>query len=197
LQQSAVVSAKLVACGDENALAFSVAFDPARLSYQAVQLGTNADGSTLNVNAVDANAGRIGFVLALPVGRTFDAGTAEVLKVSFQVKGTGTNSLAVTDEPVLREIVNADASSLVATYVDGSIVVPAVVPEAPALRASHSADKMVLAWPASVTGCVVEQSSDLSSWSPVNADVQVAGEENVVELPISAGEARFYRLRVP
>src|SRR5207248_2931227 len=49
--QSGTVSVNLEAQGNENALGFSVSFDPSKLTYVGASLGAGASGATLNVNS--------------------------------------------------------------------------------------------------------------------------------------------------
>ncbi|MDB6110129.1 MAG: hypothetical protein JWR69_1879, partial [Pedosphaera sp.] len=68
----------------------------------------------------------------------------------------------------------------------------------PALSAQTTGGSLVLTWPASVGGFVLQQSASLSapSWSPVVAPVSVvAGQNRVVLSPAGANE--FYRLVLP
>ncbi len=81
---------------------------------------------------------------------------------------------------------------------DGQIVAYATLPpEHPTLRISQPANGTVMvAWPAAVTGFVLEQNSALetTNWIEItNAPVVVGGERQVT-LPVSPGSA-FYRLR--
>ena len=59
----------VVANGNENALGFSVSFDPSKLTYVGASLGAGASGATLNVNSGHAGSGQLGFALALGSGR--------------------------------------------------------------------------------------------------------------------------------
>jgi len=62
--QTGKVNVRLEAQGDENALGFSLSFDPAALSYTDASLGAGAGGATLYVNAAQVSQGRLGFVLS-------------------------------------------------------------------------------------------------------------------------------------
>ncbi|HPY30644.1 MAG TPA: hypothetical protein PLT00_10385 [Verrucomicrobiota bacterium] len=63
------------------------------------------------------------------------------------------------------------------------------------LNIQREGNEIVLSWPASVTGFVVQSTDDLSApqWSDVNATVQVVGELQLVRLPLS-GNTQFFRL---
>jgi hypothetical protein len=70
----------------------------------------------------------------------------------------------------------------------------------PSLRiARTSANEVLVLWPASATGWVLQQSSTLGTsadWTDVSTRIVVNGTDNTVTLPLVAGD-RFYRLRHP
>ncbi len=68
------VPINLVAQGSENALGFSINFDPTLLIFTGVNLGGGASGATLFSNTNLAGSGQLGLALALPAGTTFGAG---------------------------------------------------------------------------------------------------------------------------
>ncbi len=113
--------------GNENALGFSLTFDTNILSITSpanVQLGVCAAGAVLNVNTNQTPTGRLGIALALSAGSTFPSGSCQVVTVTFSVAGgTGATSttIAFGDQPILREIVDANVDPLPATYVAGSV----------------------------------------------------------------------------
>jgi YD repeat-containing protein len=69
------VAVELMAQGNENALGFSLSFDPAVLSNPTVAPGSGAAGAALNLNLSQIAQGRLGLGLALPAGQMFAAGT--------------------------------------------------------------------------------------------------------------------------
>lgn len=121
---SGTVSISLAAQGDENALGFSVTFDPVLLSYSSFTAGSGAGGATINVNDAQKLTGRIGVVMALPAGQAFAAGALELVRLSFSTAagaGTVTTPLAFGDSPVAREVSDATANVLSTTF-QGSTV---------------------------------------------------------------------------
>jgi len=78
-----LLNVKLQAVGDENALGFSLSFDPQQWRFIAARLGSDADQATLLVNSAEAAQGRIGIALALPSGQTFRAGNDEAVILQF------------------------------------------------------------------------------------------------------------------
>jgi hypothetical protein len=84
----------LVANGDENALSFTLDFNPALLIYTGVVPGGWTPGSALVPNATQAGSGLVGVELALPAGVTFAPGTQEVADVTFSLAIVSSNTLA-------------------------------------------------------------------------------------------------------
>lgn len=109
----------LDALGDENALGFSLLFNPSHWRFVSAASGSDAGDALLNTN-LQASRGRLGVVMALPASRTFAAGARQVAVLTFEpVAGGGVSSgLAVgfADAPVPREVVAADVRALVADY---------------------------------------------------------------------------------
>jgi hypothetical protein len=188
----------LQAVGDENALGFSLTFDPTKLVYTGAVAGNAATGATLNVNPNQAAQGRIGVVLALPTGQTFATGVEQVVNVSFRPVTAVSGSVPVTfgDQPVLRGVADANAAALTADYINASIVIT----PPPSLSIITSSAGINLSWPAPAVGFVLQESTDSSltaaSWSLVGAAPTVANNQNVVSIPLSATK-RFYRLYHP
>ena len=122
--QPVTVPIRLKSLGAENALGFSLAFDPAVLTFQTAQLGSNAIGGYLLVNQSAASSGQLGLALTLPSGQRFAAGTQEVFQVTF-LAGTSTNAsgslVTLTDNPVNRELVDELGGSLPAIWTGSSI----------------------------------------------------------------------------
>ena len=115
----------LIALGNENAVGFSLTFDPTYLSLAGVALGSNATaaGATLFYNTNQQSSGHLGIVVSLPTGSTFAAGTQEVALVTFDVglvaNGTVT-PIGFGDLPTAREISDISANPLPGTYIAGS-----------------------------------------------------------------------------
>ena len=110
---------ELAVQGDENALGFSLNFDPAILSNPQAVKGSSASAATLNTNAGQAAQGRFGVALALPSGQTFAAGSRQIVVVSFNIAASTTAISTVIDfgdAPIRRQISNAGALSLPANY---------------------------------------------------------------------------------
>jgi hypothetical protein len=125
---NAVVPVQLSGSGSENALGFTLNFDPAQLTFVSAIVGAQAADATLNLNSSQIAAGKLGIALAKAANSTWAAGTNEVLKITFTVNGSlagGTNcSLNFGDIPILREISDATANALTGGYQVGNITVP-------------------------------------------------------------------------
>jgi hypothetical protein len=70
----------------------------------------------------------------------------------------------------------------------------------PILRLARAdANSVLVLWPASATGWVLQETAalgDLANWTDVSTRVVVNGTDNTATLPLVAGN-RFYRLRHP
>lgn len=105
---------ELDAQGGENALAFNLMFDPEQFKFISATKGRDAQAATLQVNQASAGKGRIGIAFALPAGGSFEAGTNQLVLLSFsQLKATREAiALAFTDVPIAKELVGVDAGTL-------------------------------------------------------------------------------------
>jgi hypothetical protein len=120
------VPIELLAQGDENALGFSLTFDPAVLGNPQAALGSDAAGATLNANTSQAGAGRLGLALSLPFGQKFSAGARRIVIVTFTIaSGASANSTPVGfgDQPIAREVSDVNAGALPASYAPGAVTI--------------------------------------------------------------------------
>ena len=115
----------LSALGDENAVRFSLVFDPAVLGSPSVALGADAHAASLKIDASQLADGHLGVSLALPAGQAFDQGDRELAVISFTVAAGETGRLTrvrCDDQPVTRQIASATGDVLTATFLDGSVL---------------------------------------------------------------------------
>lgn len=120
------VPIELVAQGDENALGFTLSFDPALLSSPQASLGADAAGAQLATVTTQTAQGRIGIGLALAAGQKFAAGTRQIAVVTFNLAATaaaGMTTLDFGDQPLQREVSDASAVAIPAAYTAGSVTV--------------------------------------------------------------------------
>jgi len=116
------------ALGDEHAVSFSLAFDPAVLSAPSVAPGTEAAASALEVDDSEAASGRVGITLTLPSGLTFPQGDNQLAVVTFATAASAaglSTAVAFSDQPVPRSIVDGFGSGLTAASVDAALEFPA------------------------------------------------------------------------
>jgi hypothetical protein len=116
----------LVANGNENALSFTLNFDPARLTFSAINVGSGGGDAFLLPNTSQAGSGIIGVQLALPAGETFNAGTQEIVRVTFNTPIlTGTQSVATavsfTSVPIAKLLSDVQGHALAADFVGGTV----------------------------------------------------------------------------
>jgi hypothetical protein len=118
----------LVASGTENALGFTLNFDPTLLTYQGVVLGTGTTGASLLPNANQAALGHLGVAISMPAGVTLAAGTQQVVVVTFasQILTAATStSIGFGDAPVKRQLSDVSGNPLPANYSSGTVLLPA------------------------------------------------------------------------
>ncbi len=122
-----VVPINLVAVGDENALGFSINFDPTVLTVTGVTLGSGASGGTVLSNMNLTASGKLGVAVSLPANTAFPAGTQEVVRISFStgpVTDTSITPISFGDQPTLRQVSNPQAIVIPATYAGGTVTIP-------------------------------------------------------------------------
>jgi hypothetical protein len=120
------VAIELVSQGDENALNFSLTFDPAVLSNPQTALGSDAAGGQVNVNTTQTAQGRLGLLVSLAGGQRFSAGVRRVAVVTFTIAANasaGATPVGFGDQPIPREVTNDAAGVLPANYAGGTVTV--------------------------------------------------------------------------
>ncbi len=119
------VAIELLAQGNENALGLSLSFDPTTLIYSQTTNG-NGGGVSLIVNANQVSSGRLGMQVGLGAGRTFQSGTQQVAVITFQIAGNttaDTTAINFGDQPIVREVGDATANSLPASWWPGTVTI--------------------------------------------------------------------------
>ncbi len=120
---SVTVPVALESEGDENALSFSVGFDPAVFANPVVAFGADAAGAILLVNDRDAEAGRLGLAVALAVDEAWLAGTREIVTLTFDVAmdaTSGASPIVFGDDPAARGVSDALGHALPAVWRSGA-----------------------------------------------------------------------------
>ncbi len=197
--QSGTVSVNLEALGDENALGFSLSFDPTVLTYTGASQGSSlstTNGATFIVNDMQAASGRLGFVLGLQAGTNFSSGNQQVAKINFSTPSSalGGHAVALGNQPVMCQVSDANASALTnITYINGTVLVS----QPPSLSIALSDQAIQLSWPLWASNFILQQASGQLSpgmtWSSVGTTPAAATNANTVTLPLSATN-KFYRL---
>lgn len=159
--QRGTVTIEFDAQGNENALGFSLNFDPAQLQFISAVVGSGATGATLNVNSAQAAKGRLGLALALPAGQVFAAGLRQIVTLTFAASATGnaTNSaISFGDSPVAREVSDAAANVLPTAFSSGAMALTrsvATVSAASFLRQTLAQEAIVSAFGGNLATTVV------------------------------------------
>ena len=119
-----MVPIELVSQGNENGVGFSLSFDQTLLGSPTVALGADAAGANLIPNN-QVNQGRLGVVIGLPTGQTFTVGTRQIVTITFPITATvgSTVNLNFGDQPVVREISDANANALPTTFQNGTVTI--------------------------------------------------------------------------
>ncbi len=122
--QNVNVSVEMVSLGNENAVGFSLNFNPAILGNPVVTLGSGATGAQPFFNTNQAANGRIGIGLGFGAGQTFTAGVRQLVSITFAVAAnapSGASPITFGDQPTMREISDVNANTLTATYTPGAV----------------------------------------------------------------------------
>ncbi len=125
---SVTVPVNLVANGDENAVSFSIDFDPTLLTYQGAALSTGASNGSLLINSSQVASGQLGVAIAMPAGVTFGVGTRHIALITFSspvVPNATSTTVGFGDAPVARLVVTATGLELYANFAPGSLTLPA------------------------------------------------------------------------
>jgi hypothetical protein len=189
---------ELLGLGDENAIGFSINFDPGQLAYVAAEAGVAASGTTLNVNTNQITSGRLGFALALLPGGVFPPGTNQIIRITLLSGASGltTNSiLAFGDTPVVREISSITATVLPAEDENGIVTLLPPPPLFSSFSLLGGQFQMTLT---GNSGEIydIEVSSNLAVWVPLLSLTNTTGTITFTEIAPTNPTQRYYRSRV-
>ncbi len=115
---------ELDALGVENALAFSLHFNPQHWRFASASAANGLSGAQTYFNTTQSDS--VGVLLALPAGQSFSAGSHQVLRLNFtslQVATASLNEFSFTDQSVERAVVSGNADQIPAEFfVSGSAI---------------------------------------------------------------------------
>jgi hypothetical protein len=195
---SGTASVLLESMGDENALGFSLVFDPSALNYVSAGLGSASNGVTMFLNDSQAGAGRLGFVLGLGTGQAFVAGSRELVRVTFRAAAgaKGNCPVSFANQPVVCQMSDANAAPLATGYVNGTITVNPL----PSLSIRRSGEDITLAWPLWATNFGLQAAEGglppTVPWTNLVIVPTLTTNEAIVTLPLAATN-KVYRLHQP
>ena len=105
--------------GGENGLGFTLAFDPAVMTFENVRIGDEIPGLTLLENSTQAATGRVGVLLTMPTGQSLPAGIKKVVKLRVSLAPTVSatqSTVQLVDSPTTRQLVDTNAVVLPTVY---------------------------------------------------------------------------------
>lgn len=199
LGQSVDVAVILDAAGDENAIAFSLHYNPTLLRFLSANDGSQSQGAFMNVNAKEAAQGRIGIALALTAGGRFNPGQLEVARLRFTAPpdGKGMAGLTFADTPILREVASPLAETLQGIWQDSALT---VISNTVSFSWVQKPDgpSVVLAWPVQLIGATLESTADVAipDWRPVVGTPLIKDAFNTITISPNASNA-YFRLKLP
>jgi len=181
--------------GNENAVGFSVKFDPTVLKFVSATKGSAATSASLLVNSNQASSGIVGVMLALQSGNTFTNGTQpEFAKLTFTALNTTTNGVvAFTNGPVLLAVSDPTAIELAPIYTNNLVTINPPPTVTPALTGTNA----TFTWPTWGTGFNLQATGDLTQpWTNVSYTAQTNGSNIILALPVPA-QGGYFRLQHP
>src|SRR5262249_61876207 len=98
-----MIAIELDASGSENALSFSLSFDPKAWRFAGAEPGRDAVGASLATNVSEVAEGRLGVLLALPAGRRIAAGSRQLAVLRFERVSDQSGSVSLVgfaDQPL-------------------------------------------------------------------------------------------------
>lgn len=189
------VPIRLVGTGTENALSFSVSFDPALLTYRDTLGGTATAGAALFVNTNQLAAGRLGYALALPFGQRFAPGANELLRLRFLLHDTvGAAIIGFADSPVALEVADEAAEVLCCTYRSGTLTISPLFPPAIVKHPQSQTVQPITAVPTNILLSVTVTGSPPFSyqWRRAAADLDGAINPTLILTNVTVADSGLY-----
>ena len=181
--------------GNENAVSFSIQFDPAKLRYGGLGVGGPTAGLTFNFNTNSVGSGRIGVAVATIPGGNLGVGVRELFAVKLVAlaPAPATATVSFGNVPVPRDVSDGAANSLATDYAGAIITI--TEPAGPPLSITRSGDSILVTWTTNSAGFVLEATEGRigSAWQSV-AGVITFGDQKLA-IVSAAGKERFFRLK--
>ncbi|MEI7902773.1 MAG: Calx-beta domain-containing protein, partial [bacterium] len=121
------VPVQLNSLGDENAITFSVVFDPTKLTYAGTAKGAGLPpDSTLIKNETQSASGRVGLLAGLQPGTAFSAGARELVTISFMPAAVGGVTLTPVNmgaSPTPQSVSDSVGNDLTAAFTGGTVTI--------------------------------------------------------------------------
>jgi hypothetical protein len=181
LGEAPAVSIELQATGKESAVGFTLNFDPSQLLVEGVTSGTVPASSLVMVNSDQSSGGKIGVLVALPAGMTFQPGTTELvtLQVAPTVQGTSGGAFGFGSQIVAEEVSDAYGGKLDVDFVSNVVSWAAVASRVRSVRVLSGGQIQITFAPGNASGSSTGQppvdhvfacdrlSTLRSDWQPV------------------------------
>ncbi|MCX8091560.1 MAG: immunoglobulin domain-containing protein, partial [Verrucomicrobiae bacterium] len=199
--QTVTLSVTLDAQGDENALGFTVAFNPEAFVLAGLTSGADAAAAHFIGNTNDASSGRVGVALSWPAGLTLAAGARELARVALAVTENfaGVQPVSLGDQVVTRCASDAFAGELPMNFLHGAVTVVPPNPN-PAIGIVAGETNVTLFWPRWAADFTLQTLAGTHAWSGAWSNLPVALQTNgpLVSVTLPAPEtARYFRLFRP
>lgn len=186
--------------GNENGLGWSIGFDPTLLTFVSLSVDNYATNAAIifpNTNGV--SEGRLGLAFLLSLDDTFPAGLQAVADVCFRAAdGVDAISTSVTmeDQPVIRDVSDAEGMSLFTTYQNGTVNIAAGLSFQAITVMGGGQVKLTLAGPPGGI-CDLQGSPDLVHWESIASITNTTGKIDYLDTPTNPMNPRFYRVVQP
>jgi uncharacterized repeat protein (TIGR02543 family) len=198
--QETQLTLELVSQSEENAVAFTLEFDPDAIEYRDLATAGELEACTLVLNTSQLADGRVGVMFGLLPGDAFPAGTNALLHLTFVARAETaamSTELHFGDEPVYRDVATVRADTLPFEFESASL--PLATQAVIVFRSVRmtSPDEVRLTVEGTPGDCyVIERSTDLAGWEPMGTLTNLTGTVGFVDpAPPVAGQ-RFYRGRL-
>lgn len=197
--QNDEISVILTASGEENAVAFSVHYDPSVLRFEGYVPGADLTNASFNLNTRGGAEGKLGVALALSAGTHLPKAVVELLRLRFVPAGNSAapSNLGFGDSPVYRQICSSLAVPLPSDWIQTglNVAIPSLTVRS---QKTKDSEQVVLSWSTEWPGAILQSAANALSadWSAVNAPSSTNGGTISITLPVTPNGS-FFRLRVP